>query len=83
MAVDEVAKQIFPPANVQMGRTRLANGAATVALKEIKDTSLVFLTPNGPHAAGVLAAEITPGTGFEIQSTDAGDTVLTAWLVVI
>jgi len=84
MAVGAVVQQILPPTNVQIGRTQLTTGAATIALKEITENSLVFLTGNDANATGAMRAVITAGTGFVIASlVGAGDTGFVAWMVII
>lgn len=84
MAVGAVTQQILPVTNIQIGRTVLVAGAATVALKEITENSLVFLTGNDAAATGAMRAVITAGTGFVITSlVGAGDTGFVAWMVVI
>jgi hypothetical protein len=83
MAVGAVVQQILPSSNVQCGRVQLTGGAATVALKEIKDTSLVFLTGNDANVDGACQAVITAGTGFAIASSTGGDSGWVAYMVVI
>lgn len=83
MAVGAVTQQVLPVTNVQIGRSQLSGGAATVALKEITENSLVFLSGNDANVDGALQAVITAGTGFAIASSTGGDSGFVAWMVVI
>ena len=84
MAVGAIAQQILPTTNVIIGRVQLTTGAAIVAMKQITENSLVFLTGNDAAATGAMRAVITAGTGFTITSlVGAGDTGFVAFLVII
>jgi len=61
----------------------LVAGAATVALKQITDNSLVFLSGDDANVDGILQAVITSGTGFVVTSSVGGDIGFVAYMVVI
>lgn len=69
---------------MRSGTVSLASGAATVTLPAVGSSSVVLVsrvTPSG--TLGHLAVpSVTPGSGFTISSSSAGDNSLVAYLVL-
>lgn len=69
---------------IRMGTATLASGTVTVALPSVGSGSVVLVsrvTPSG--TLGHLAVPtITPGSGFTITSSSAGDNSLVSYLVL-
>lgn len=83
MAVGAVSQRALPLTQIIVGRQVLVAGAATVALKQITDNSLVFLSGDDANVDGILQAVITSGTGFVVTSSVGGDIGFVAYMVVI
>jgi hypothetical protein len=62
----------------------MAAGSVTVAMKEITEDSLVFVSSNSTGVTGALKTVISAGVGFTTTSlVGAGDAGLVAYMVVI
>lgn len=78
--------QIKEGANATMGVATLVTGSATVATTKVTANSRIFLTVqnlgtvSSPKA--VAAFNRTPGTSFQIASSDATDTSVIAWHII-
>lgn len=61
------------------GTVSLVNGVATVVLASVTANSKFHLTPQSPISGSVDVNTVTPGVGFTIRSTDAGDNASILW----
>ena len=83
MAVGALSQRILPPANMQIGRSKLTAGTVSVAFPGVTDNTLVFASGNDAAVTGILTIVVTAGTGFSITSSVGGDTGYVAWVVVL
>lgn len=60
-----------------------AGGLVAVPLSQILATSTVLLSVAAANNTGTMEYTISPGVGFSIQSSQAGDTGLVSWLVAL
>jgi hypothetical protein len=66
------------------GKATLVLGTVAVSCPSINATTdLVFLTPEGAAATGTVAATLTTGVGFTINSSTVADTRVVSYMVVI
>ena len=83
MAVGALSQRELPLTQIIIGRQVLIAGSATVALKQITDNSLVFVSGDDANVDGSLQTVTTSGTGFVITSSNAGDVGFVAYMVVL
>jgi precorrin-6B methylase 2 len=83
MAVGAVSQRELPLTQIIIGRQVLIAGSATVALKQITDNSLIFVSGDDANVDGILQTVTTNGTGFVITSSVGGDVGFVAYMVVI
>lgn len=69
-------------ANASIGAATLVAGTVTVASTSVTANSLIFLTPQDVAAGAMHVDNIVPGVGFDIVSSDFGDTSTVAYLII-